>query len=124
MRIRWSGDGKYFAGLSLFALLYNINLIYKLKFNDLKKKLLKTISIDCTNFQQSTLYPTFHSEERLVNLVRERGYFVSLSILIVWDEKTSEKNSCHRYFTARDCKRYGMSTCVGCVDEKNTKLYN
>ena len=39
-----------------------------------------------TNFLQSTIvnHPTFHSDERLVNLERGRECFVSLSILIVW----------------------------------------
>ena len=52
--------------LSLFVLLYNANFINKLKFNDFFWKLKQFI--DCKKMFSLQNQPTFHSEERLVNL--------------------------------------------------------
>ena len=65
--------------LSLFVLLYNTKFINNLKFSFIlikKKKL-----IYCPIFFDLQNHPTFHSEERLANLVRRRECFVGLSIL-------------------------------------------
>ena len=35
-------------------------------------------------FSNLKIHPTFHSEERLVNLVRRREFFAGLSILLVY----------------------------------------
>ena len=70
---------------SLFVLLYNTNFMNKLKFNDILKTKNDKQFIDCTvhiffNLQN---HPTLHSEERLVNLEKEREYFVGLFLLLV-----------------------------------------
>ena len=65
-----------------FTVLYNTNFMFRLKFNIfslyLKQKYSLTVQIVC-NLQR---HPTFHSEERLVNLLRGRECFVGLFILI------------------------------------------
>ena len=46
---------------------------------------------DCTNFLVYKIpSPTFHSEERLVNLIKGREYFVGLSVLIVYGSWPSD----------------------------------
>ena len=65
--------------LSLSVLFYITKFMIKFKFSDLKNKI---------KIQQNTVYinynpqshPTFHSEERLVSLLRKRESFVGLTI--------------------------------------------
>ena len=69
--------------LFLYVLLYNTNLLNKLKFNTFFKKLLTNNSLTVQLFFIVQNYPTVHSEERLANLVRGRECFVGLSILYI-----------------------------------------
>ena len=70
--------------LSLFVLIHNIN--YKLtNFNSIifKKICTENNSLTVQIFSNLQSHPYFHSEERLVNLVRGRECFVGLYILLV-----------------------------------------
>ena len=64
--------------LALFVIRYNTNFMNKLKLNAFLNHKQKYY-IDCTNFSNLQNHPTFHSEEKLVNLVRGRECFVGLS---------------------------------------------
>ena len=61
--------------LCLFFTSYNTNFKNKLKCNQI---------IDCTNFLNLQNRPNFHSEERLISLVRRGECVVGLSILLVY----------------------------------------
>ena len=77
--------GNISVDLPLFVLLYNTNFMNKLKFNKFLKYYKRKI-INCL-YTFSLIFkttPTFHSEERLVNLVRGRECFAGLSILLVY----------------------------------------
>ena len=71
---------------SLFVLLYTVirtsctNLNWMIFFSKLKTKIFHWLY---KNFYHPQNHPTFHSEERLVNLVRGKGSFVGLSMLLV-----------------------------------------
>ena len=56
--------------LSLFTLLYNTNFTNKLKFNDFFKLKTKNNTLTIQTFYNPENQPTFHSEERLVNLAK------------------------------------------------------
>ena len=58
----------------IYYILYIILILYSIIF---------ILFYDCTNFLSSTFHPTFHSEERMVNLIIGRECFVGLSIFFV-----------------------------------------
>ena len=64
--------------MSLIVLFYDTNFMNTLKLCDFFKTSIFYILLN---------HPTFHSEERLVNLVKGRECFVGLSILLVYGEK-------------------------------------
>ena len=59
----------------------------KLKFDDSLKLQMKNNSLIVQQFFNLQNHPTFHSEERLVNLERGRACFVGLSILLGFGDK-------------------------------------
>ena len=65
----------FYMCLCLFFTSYNTNFKNKLKCNQI---------IDCTNFLDLQNRPNFHSEERLISLVRRGECVVGLSILLVY----------------------------------------
>ena len=73
--------GNIFVDLSLFVLLYNSNIMNKIKFTDFvkNKKQKHIIVLYVQIFDNLQNPPTFRSEERLVNLIRRSEYFVGLS---------------------------------------------
>ena len=70
--------GNVSVDLSSFVLLYNKNFMNELKFNDKNNSLTVQIFFNLQN------HPTFHSKERLVDLVRGRECFVGLSVFFVY----------------------------------------
>ena len=80
--------------LFLYVLLYNTILLNKLKFNTFFKKLLKNNSLTVQIFFIFQNYPTFHSEERLANLVRGRECFVGLSMFMTCEHGGEEGGVC------------------------------
>ena len=73
--------------LSLFALLYNTNVMNKIEFNDFLKRIkLILIHRPYTFFSIKSIlnHPIFRTGERLVNSVRGRECFVGLSLLLVY----------------------------------------
>ena len=68
--------------LSLIDFLYNTNFMNKLKFKKKFKLKTKNISSSVQFFFNLQNHPTFHSEQRLVNLERGRECFDGLSILL------------------------------------------
>ena len=80
-----SWDENIFVDLSLFVSLYNTNFMTKLKFYDFFKNWKrKIICWQYKFFFNLQNHPTFHGEERLVNLERRRECLVGLSILIFY----------------------------------------
>ena len=69
--------------LSLFVLHYNTNLMNKLKLNDFLKTTSKNNSLTVQILVHLQNHPTFHSEERLVNLHSERKRVLCWSISII-----------------------------------------
>ena len=68
----------------MFVLLYTTNFMNKLKLNEFfKTKNYNLLSVQIFSIIKIT-HPTFHSEERFVNLVRGRECFNGLSILLVY----------------------------------------
>ena len=68
----------------MFVLLYTTNVMNKLKLNEFfKTKNYNLLSVQIFSIIKIT-HPTFHSEERFVNLVRGRECFNGLSILLVY----------------------------------------
>ena len=66
--------------LKICLCLYITNFKNKLKFNDfLKTKKNKNTQLTVQIFFNLQNHPSFHSQERLVNLVRRREWFVGLS---------------------------------------------
>ena len=61
-----SRGGNNSVDLSLFVLLYNTNLINKLKFNIYKETKTKNYSLTVQIFINLENHPTFHSEERSI----------------------------------------------------------
>ena len=79
--------GNNYVDLSLFVLLYNIvhtNFMKKLEFNYLKKWLNKKLLLTVHIFYNLQSHHTFHSEERLVNLLSRRECLVGLSMLLIY----------------------------------------
>ena len=70
--------GNVSVDLSSFVLLYNKNFTNELKFNDKNNSLTVQIFFNLQN------HPTFHSKERLVDIVRGRECFVGLSVFFVY----------------------------------------
>ena len=70
--------------LSLFVFFIIQTSRTNLKFNDFKK-IQKNNALIIQIFYNLQNQPTFHSEERLVNLARGREFFVGLSISLVYD---------------------------------------